>query len=339
MAERFGDRDSLRFRAGSRISRPDAGRWDEASRGRVFIAECETSPHYRGLVREPGPIRLARGDVAGALEDRACELEQAREIKDPQRLLPALAASAARQPARRRGRGARLADEALELARDTSTWRRGEHLGVVAGRSGLRASRECGAGTRRPVEGRALAAARAICAGRRSVRRLRRADVRGARAARGGEELIEAGRRAEGEAELEKALSSIAPWTRRSSSSAARRCSPRLRALQRSRARSGPSCRRGSRPPRRRGRRARRGGRRSAARRRGHAVLALHLRPEVDALEHERPQREHRLPYVGLWTMSPASEDVSTRSRTSRSMRLAPVGPSSSISGAGGRVR
>jgi class 3 adenylate cyclase/tetratricopeptide (TPR) repeat protein len=94
LAIRFGDPQSLRFVRGNVVTlRCWLGDWDTAlALGDEFIAECETSPHYmEGNVRNVRSyIRFARGDTAGAFEDSARALTQAREIKDPQRLLPSL---------------------------------------------------------------------------------------------------------------------------------------------------------------------------------------------------------------------------------------------------------
>jgi tetratricopeptide (TPR) repeat protein len=94
VAERFGDRDTVRFSRGDRIwTRWALGHWDEAGRAAdEFIAECESSPHYlEGMARAVrANFRLARGDREGALADYYRALEQGRQIKDPQSLLPAL---------------------------------------------------------------------------------------------------------------------------------------------------------------------------------------------------------------------------------------------------------
>jgi tetratricopeptide (TPR) repeat protein len=94
VAERFGDRDTVRFSRGDRIwTRWALGHWDEAGRAAdEFIAECASSPHYlETMAREVrGYHRLARGDREGALEDYYRDLELGRQIKDPQALLPAL---------------------------------------------------------------------------------------------------------------------------------------------------------------------------------------------------------------------------------------------------------
>jgi tetratricopeptide (TPR) repeat protein len=95
LAERFGDRDALRFTRGNAIFAAYVrGRWDEAlEKADEFVAECSTSPHYQeGLVRDARSfIRLGRGDLVGADEDRNVVIEQARRIKDPQRIVSALA--------------------------------------------------------------------------------------------------------------------------------------------------------------------------------------------------------------------------------------------------------
>ena len=215
IAERFGDADGLRFMRGNAIySRYVMGYWDDAAEAAdEFIAECVTSPHYaEGLVRNArASIRLARGDSEGALEDMDVALAQAREIKDPQRVLPCLVTSArvcallgqeddAREHAR----------EALQVARENVQLAAAMHdLDVVAGRLGLREEmREIvEQAPENPWKELALAGAAGdlirvadmfVGFGARSFE----ADAR----LFGGESLILAGRRAEGEAELRKAL-------------------------------------------------------------------------------------------------------------------------------------
>jgi predicted ATPase/class 3 adenylate cyclase len=125
MAERFGDLDTLRFSRGDRIwTRWALGHWDEAGQAAdEFIAECASSPHYlEGSAREiRAYLRLARGDRDGALDDYRRGLALGRQIKDLQALLPALVASA---------RGLALLgkiDEARELAREAIELA-GEHV-------------------------------------------------------------------------------------------------------------------------------------------------------------------------------------------------------------------
>lgn len=86
-----------------------------------FIRECEAgSPHYMESTarRERARIREARGDLAGALADNEEALSLARAISDPQELLPNLAALAAAFEVRGRVDEARaLARELIEVAR------------------------------------------------------------------------------------------------------------------------------------------------------------------------------------------------------------------------------
>jgi class 3 adenylate cyclase/tetratricopeptide (TPR) repeat protein len=68
------------------------GRWDEFLRlGEEFVAEAGPG-HYQStlFVELRGRVRLARGDLAGALEDSEANLARSRAIKDPQRTQPAL---------------------------------------------------------------------------------------------------------------------------------------------------------------------------------------------------------------------------------------------------------
>jgi tetratricopeptide (TPR) repeat protein len=72
------------------------GQWDDLMRlGEEFYAD-ENAPYYlSGYLHEfLGRVRLARGDLAGAVDDARAALENGRLAKDPQRLQPALAFSA-----------------------------------------------------------------------------------------------------------------------------------------------------------------------------------------------------------------------------------------------------
>jgi hypothetical protein len=98
-AERAGDARLLRFLRGNLI--PPAwilGDWDEAlAIADVFIAECEQgSPHIlEGPSRNiRGYIRLARGSVNEAMEDFDRGLELIRQADDPQDIVPALVRNA-----------------------------------------------------------------------------------------------------------------------------------------------------------------------------------------------------------------------------------------------------
>jgi class 3 adenylate cyclase len=124
LAERFGDRDAARFVRGNAIYGAYVrGRWDEAlDAADAFVAECASSPHYQeGLVRRArGAIRLARGDLAGAAEDHGFDLETGRRIKDPQRIIPTLAEAAVSFVLLgRQDEALALAREAIALARES----------------------------------------------------------------------------------------------------------------------------------------------------------------------------------------------------------------------------
>lgn len=98
-AERLGDAIQLRWVRGSYLDVAySLGEWDEAMRvSEDFIAAAEAgSPHYleqAGLLSR-ALIRLARGDVAGALANDDHQLELARQTPEPQSLEAGLWASA-----------------------------------------------------------------------------------------------------------------------------------------------------------------------------------------------------------------------------------------------------
>jgi len=214
-AERFGDRDSARFMRGNLLYTDFfTGRWDEVcADADRFITECETSPHYQeGAARSiRAYIRIARGDHAGALADWDRLLALAREAKDPQRVLPALLQIARGYVLLGREREARaLASEALDLARAHLAL--GDYVGQinsVAKQLGIRedvrailaqapetAWKEAGIAG---AEGDFIRAAEIFAAaGAVTIEAESRLSA--------ANELIETGRRAEGEAELKKAL-------------------------------------------------------------------------------------------------------------------------------------
>ena len=215
IAERFGDRDSARFMRSNWIYASYVlGRWDEALQAADdFILECASSPHYgEGLARDArAEIRVARGDFEGAREDLAFILEHARRIQDPQRLLPAVAhAPVLHLVLGDEGEARELAAETLALARDhIQMAAAANHLMFVAGRFGLRdAYREIvEQAPEGPWKDLSLAGA--------SGDLQRAGDLYASfgsppfeALARlfGGEDLIATGRRAEGEAEIERAL-------------------------------------------------------------------------------------------------------------------------------------
>jgi hypothetical protein len=98
LAERFGDGSGIRWSRGQ-IAGSDfiLGNWDASLRANdAFIAECEAgSPHYveqqARWVRSQ--IRLGRGDIEGALADLERGMVLARDAKDPQTLVHVLGSS------------------------------------------------------------------------------------------------------------------------------------------------------------------------------------------------------------------------------------------------------
>jgi tetratricopeptide (TPR) repeat protein len=94
------------------------GRWEESLRlGEEFLVEAGLR-HYQSttFLEFRGRMRLARGDLLGAVEDSDLALTQSREIKDPQRLQPAVAFAAfALLSAGRIGECEELVEELLAL--------------------------------------------------------------------------------------------------------------------------------------------------------------------------------------------------------------------------------
>jgi class 3 adenylate cyclase len=95
-AERFGLRGALRWLQAERLFEDYwCGRWDAALEGAdQFLAEAEAGSSdfaESGSRSVRGWIRLARGDLRGALQDADAGLEHARVAKEPQVLYPSLA--------------------------------------------------------------------------------------------------------------------------------------------------------------------------------------------------------------------------------------------------------
>ena len=191
------------------------GRWDEALyEAEAFIAECAASPHYLegNALQVRGQIRLARGDSDGALADFERELLLGREAKDPQALLPPLIDLAVAHATLGDVEEARrYANEALELARaHVAMSSMAARLSHVAAAIGIREELRtvvARAPNEGPLRDGALAAAEgdfekaadfAARMGATTMEARHRLSL--------AEELIEAGRRTEGEAELERAL-------------------------------------------------------------------------------------------------------------------------------------
>ncbi len=218
IAERLGDASGVRWlRAQNATFAFILGRWDEALEGaEMFIAECEAgSPHYlESAVREDrASIREARGDVEDALADCRQSLALARDSDDPQGFLPRLGTSVRMFEAHDLAGEARdLAVELVELARTYP------HMAAWAfpwefllARVALEFEGELREALDLAPAGpwKALAF---VCFDRDFVRA---ADMWAEAGSptwearlrlRAAEELIETGRRAEGDIELEKAL-------------------------------------------------------------------------------------------------------------------------------------
>jgi class 3 adenylate cyclase/tetratricopeptide (TPR) repeat protein len=215
ITERFGDRDGLRFVRGNAIFAGYVlGRWDEAlSRGDAFVAECGSSPHYsEGVVREAlATIRLARGDLEAAREHRDFIIQHARRVRDPQRLLPTLATAAFTNVLLGADDDARaFAAETIALVHEHVDMAGAvNHLALVARRLGV--ADELRASFVLAPESRWTELGLAAIDGDLS----RAADIFASIGAMtfenfarllAGESLLDEGRQAEGEAELDRAL-------------------------------------------------------------------------------------------------------------------------------------
>jgi class 3 adenylate cyclase len=157
-AQRFGDRNYIRWLEALRVVEHYCrGRWDEALR----VAETTTA-EWAG--REPevvarlarGRIRLARGDVAGALEDASAAHALGRALQQADLLYPAVTFEAlALLESGAAGRAERLASDLLarwveseysllaaswviDLARVLTELGRGAELAQAASRAGAR---------------------------------------------------------------------------------------------------------------------------------------------------------------------------------------------------------
>jgi tetratricopeptide (TPR) repeat protein len=215
VAQRMGDGENIRFsRANLLYSSMFRGGWDETlENADRFIAECETSPHnMENAAREMrGAVRLARGNVEGALDDLRRALALARELKDPTRVLPGLLGLARGLAlVGRVGEARALVSEALEIARDRPTI--ASVLGLIAGEARMLGVdgdlvEVLASAPDSPWREAALAEARgerlqAADMYKRMGAPAIEADVRFGAA----EQLLEEGQTAEGLAELDKAL-------------------------------------------------------------------------------------------------------------------------------------
>jgi len=221
VAERVGPADVAEFLRGERVvARYWMGRWDEALRlAEEMLGAAEGgSPSYMDVqAREvKARIALARGEV-DALEEAYRSLERARSIGDPQVLYPALAFAA--RAARATGRSddaILLIDELLGLWRDRPRTVLQSHLQSFADAAEVLSALGRGAeldalGAAARVQTRWIEAAGAYIRGDF----VQAADIYAETGSlpdeafarlRAAEALIAAGRRAEGDRELQRAL-------------------------------------------------------------------------------------------------------------------------------------
>jgi tetratricopeptide (TPR) repeat protein len=95
VGEQLGNPSVVRYSRAVQIQvKFPLGEWDEGlRRADEFIAACEAGdPHYleADLRLDRAFVRVARDDVAGALEDIRIAVERGRETADPQSLIPVL---------------------------------------------------------------------------------------------------------------------------------------------------------------------------------------------------------------------------------------------------------
>jgi tetratricopeptide (TPR) repeat protein len=193
------------------------GRWDEASHAAdEFIAECEAgSPHYMEVATRQirGVMRVARSDPDGGLADIRRGLALAREAKDPQVLLPMLDLCVlAFEPIGHTEEARELIREALAIVRAypyAAIW--GTALAICFSRLGADFEQEMRE-VLEPAPAGPWKDLVVVCLDRDFERAAEIWAEAGSRTweallrLRAAEELIEAGQRAEGEADLRRAL-------------------------------------------------------------------------------------------------------------------------------------
>jgi hypothetical protein len=220
VAERFGLASELRwFRVEKAFEDYWQGRWDAALDGaNRYLQEAETgSPHHMEpgcrLVR--GVLRLARGDLPGALTDAARAVQLARQLGELDALLPALSFHARTLLATGRVREASASvDELLAgvaargVPATVAYW--SEQLAIVLQALGRGAELiESAASVAMPTPW--LQAATAMAAGEFEQAADRFAEIgslpdEAYARLRGAEQLLNAGHRADGHGQLEQAL-------------------------------------------------------------------------------------------------------------------------------------
>jgi class 3 adenylate cyclase len=215
MAERFGDRDVARFARGDRTwTRYALGAWDEAlAMADGFITECETEPHYleHMALEVRAWIRFGRGDPSGAVEDAERALAKGLKGGDPQSIVTPLA-----QCSYLYTRTGRLTEAKARAAEAIEYLRTHIEMAAALGllttiAAELEIESELRDLFKLAPDGPVERVGRAGAAGNHSLA----ADLQAAMGSptleafyrlAAAEALIAAGRRAEGEAELERAL-------------------------------------------------------------------------------------------------------------------------------------
>jgi class 3 adenylate cyclase/tetratricopeptide (TPR) repeat protein len=96
LGERFGATDQLYWLKSQRglFSTYTVGRWDESLANAEQLIAGDRHYTQRSAYGVRAEIRLARGDVTGAVADTECAVELGRTAKDPQAIVPSLAVAA-----------------------------------------------------------------------------------------------------------------------------------------------------------------------------------------------------------------------------------------------------
>jgi len=190
------------------------GRWDDAlENANRFVAECEAgSPHvHEGYVRlNRASIRLGQGDTEGALADHARGLVLARDLKDPQMLAAAIVSAGNYAELGRWDDARQLVHELIPVIRahpDAAGWE--SMVAPHAGRLGVREELREIVATAPPsawTDASLLSLDLDFHGAAEIFAAMPSPTLEAWQRRSAGEHLIEAGRRAEGEVELAKAL-------------------------------------------------------------------------------------------------------------------------------------
>ena len=217
LAERFGQVRGIRFLSAELgLDAYTLGDWDEAvRRADALLAEVESgSPHYMesGVRSIRATILGARGDMTRALSEMSRALEHARELGEPQVVLPTLAAAAVLfVDAGNEQESAAILDKLSGETEYESVWfwavpgvfayeRLGRTAEVLAAVTGDAAR------TSRWVEAAGLYAQRDFAVAADALEEIGSLPDAARARVRAAEELVAAGRRAEADVQLGRAL-------------------------------------------------------------------------------------------------------------------------------------